>query len=308
MNTTHLPSTLPTTSATDSDLHSHAVRQLAQVRKPPLFLRPFRALLDLIYLSARRLRYHSGLSLLSLLGFVLAIALVSSAAFFSNAVDTVIMRQELAEYSRVTGRPPLSSRIYSPSTRVVPLTIDRSETLGDNVSSTLSAEVGLPVRYIGMMADSGVLSLQPLAGDTRYANKRTLGNINLVYFKDITEHVTFDGPALNNDGASGERLEVWMSSALGAKLGIQAGDQFDLAGTGQDAIPIPVIIAGFWQATDAKAPFWFSDPDQTLAEKLLTRRGDYIGHVESRLTTKVRAVTWHVILDESVATPTRGRN
>jgi putative ABC transport system permease protein len=308
MNTTHLPAPLPPTGAAELDGHSNAVRRLAQVRKPPLFLRPFRGLIDLIYLSARRLRYHTGLSLLSLLGFVLAVALVSSAAFFSNAVDTVIMRQELAEYSRVTGRPPLSSRIYSPSSRVVPLTLERSETLGDNVSTTLSAEVGLPVRYIGMMADSGVLSLQPLAGDTRYENKRTLGNVNLVYFKDIADHVVFDGPAMNNEGASGERLEVWMSSALGAKLGIQTGDQFDLAGGGQDTIPVPVIIAGFWKATDAKDPFWFSDPDQTLAEKLLTRRGDYIGHVESRLTTKVRAVTWHVILDESVATPTRGRN
>ena len=123
MNTTPLSSTLSSTGTTELDANQ-AVRQLAPVHKAPLWLRPLRAFTDLVYLSARRLRYHAGLSLLSLLGFVLAIALVSSAAFFSNAVDTVIMRQELAEYSRVTGRPALSSRIYSPSSRVVPLTLE----------------------------------------------------------------------------------------------------------------------------------------------------------------------------------------
>jgi len=305
MNTTRYPSTFPSVDAPELTGAANA-RHLPQITKSPLWLRPFRALFDLVYLSAKRLRYHAGLSLLSLLGFVLAVALVSSAAFFSNAVDTVIMRQELAEYSRVTGRPPLSSRIYTPSSRVVPLTLERTEALGENVSATLSAEVGLPVRAMGMMADSGVLNLQPLAEDTRYAGKRSLGNVNVVYFKDIADHVLFDGPPLD-DQTSGERLEVWMSSALGAKLGVQQGDHFDLAG-GQSSIPIPVTIAGFWQAADVKDPFWFSDPEQTLADKLLVRRTDYIGHVEPRLEIKVRAVTWYVILDEMRATPTRGRD
>ncbi|MEZ4733791.1 MAG: ABC transporter permease [Caldilineaceae bacterium] len=304
MNTTRYPSTLQSVGAPELTGAANA-RHLPQLTKSPLWMRPFRALFDLAYLSAKRLRYHAGLSLLSLLGFVLAVALVSSAAFFSNAVDTVIMRQELAEYSRVTGRPPLSSRIYTPSSRVVPLTLERTEALGENVSATLSAEVGLPVRAMGMMADSGVLNLQPLAEDTRYAGKRSLGNVNIVYFKDIADHVIFDGPPLDEQ-SSGERLEVWMSSALGAKLGVQQGDQFDLAG-GQSSIPIPVTIAGFWQAADVKDPFWFSDPEQTLSDKLLVRRTDYIGHVEPRLEIKVRAVTWYVILDEMRATPTRGR-
>lgn len=305
MNTTPLSSTLPPTGTTTIETN-HAVRHLAPVRKAPVWLRPFRSFTDLIYLSARRLRYHAGLSLLSLLGFVLAIALVSSAAFFSNAVDTVIMRQELAEYSRVTGRPALSSRIYSPSSRVVPLTLERTEALGENVAGTLAAEVGLPVRSIGMMADSGVLNLRPLAGDTRYAGKQSLGNVNVVYFKEVAPHVNLEGAPLDEQ-SSGERLEVWMSALLGNKLGIQIGDQYDLA-AGQNSTPVPITVAGFWQAKDVKDPFWFSDPDQTLADKLLVRRADYIGHVESRLETKVRAVTWYVMLDESQATPTRGRN
>src|SRR5688572_18775761 len=75
------------------------------VRRKP-FWRAFGALLDLARLAAQRLYYYFGLSLLSLFGVILAVGLVSSATFFSQAVDTVIMRQELAEYSAATNRPP----------------------------------------------------------------------------------------------------------------------------------------------------------------------------------------------------------
>ncbi|MEZ4863111.1 MAG: FtsX-like permease family protein [Caldilineaceae bacterium] len=305
MSTTRLPTTMkPSSPALDAD-HEVILTSLRSVRKGHPLTRPFRTIVDLSTLSAKRLRYHSGLSLLSLLGVILAVALVTSAAFFSNAVDTVIMRQELAEYSRITGRPPLSSRIYTPSSNLAPLTLERAEGYGQNVANTLANQVGLPVRSVGMMADSGVLTLQPLADDNRYAGKRTLGNVNLVYFRDIADHVAIEGAPLD-DGASGADLDVWMSAAMGAKLGVQTGDRFNLA-AGNGDTQIPAMIAGFWQPLDPKEAFWFSDPEQTLGDKLLTRRGDYLSHVEPLLAVKVRAVTWYVVLDESLATPTRGR-
>src|SRR5690606_18088115 len=146
-------------------------RPMVQLQRPNRFWRPVQGFLDLLRLSGQRLRYHFGLSLLSLLGVILAIGLVSSAAFFAQAVETVIMRQELAEYSRITGRPPFSSRVFAPSSPTVPLTLERGEALAENVADTLSSEVGLPIKFTGFLADSGVLSLQPKPDDTRYAGK-----------------------------------------------------------------------------------------------------------------------------------------
>ena len=120
------------------------------------------------------------LTLLSLLGIVLAIALVSSAAFFSQAVDTVIMRQELADYAQSAGRPAFS-RIFAASTRTVPLTLERAETLRHNVADTLAGEVGLAAKTIVLLADSGALTLKPKTGDTRYAGKEQLGNAGLIW-------------------------------------------------------------------------------------------------------------------------------
>jgi putative ABC transport system permease protein len=276
-----------------------------QVRRAHPLLRPLRTFPDLLYLTASRLRYHFGLSLLSLLGVILAIGLVSSAAFFSQAVETVIMRQELAEYSRVTGRPPFSSRVFAPSSPSVPLTIERSEALAENVADTISSEVGLPVKFTGMMADSGILSLRPKPDDTRYGGKRSLDDLNIIYMKGIEEHITIEGEPLA-EGQSGEALDVWPHADLAAKLGLQVGDQFDLA-TSSGQILIPIRVAGFWRSIDPKDAFWFSEPDQTLVEKLLVRRGDYLAHVEPRLETKVRSATWYVVLDEGRARPAGAR-
>lgn len=275
------------------------------LRKIHPLVRPFRTFGDLILLSARRLRYYGGLSLLSFLGVILAIALVSSAAFFSQAVDTVIMRQELAEYSRVTGRPAFSSRVFAASSRTVPLTLERTEELGNHVVGTLTDEVGLPLKTLGMMADSGVFGLQPLPNDTRYAGKRSLGNVNLVYLKEVEQHITIDGAAMTS-GQSGEALDVWMNADLGAKLGMQKGDRFTVLNS-QGTTEIPIQLAGFWRPNDVKDVFWFSDPDQTLRDKLLVRRQDYLSHVESRLEIKVRSVTWYVVLDEMQAVPGQAR-
>lgn len=293
-------STQPPIAAPRSQyLPSHA-------RRAHPLLRPLRGLPDLLYLSIKRLGYHFGLSLLSLLGVVLAIGLVSSAAFFSQAVETVIMRQELAEYSRVTGRPPFSSRVFSVWTQSIPLTVERSETLADDVVDTLSSEVGLPVRFVGMLTDSGVLSLQPKPGDTRYEGKRSLNDVNLVYMQGVENHITIEGEAFAA-GQSGEALDVWMHADLAAELGMQVGDLFDLTTKAGDS-SIPIRMAGFWRATDPLDLFWFSDPDQTLGKKLFVRRGDYIGHVESRLVVGVRSVTWYVVLDEMAARPSEARD
>lgn len=265
-----------------------------------LFYRLYSAGWSLLTLSLKRMRYHFGLSLLSLLGVILAIGLVSSAAFFSQAVETVIMRQELAAYSKATQRPPFSSRIFTPSTPGNPLTIDRTERLAGDVADTLSSEVGLPVRFQSMLVGSSVMALQPKPGDTRYEGKRALGNVGLVYMTDVGPHLAItDGEPLG-EGQSGEALQVWMHSELAAKLGVQIGDEFDLQGTAGE-MAIPIQMAGFWHTKDPTEEFWFSDADQTLKEKLFVRRNDYVAHVESRLPVKVRAVTWYVVLDEGQA-------
>jgi hypothetical protein len=75
-------------------------------------------LVGLIQLTVKRQYHHPGLAFLALLGILLTIGLITSAAFFSQGVDRAILYQEFDEFARITGRPPLSMRGYTfPSSR-----------------------------------------------------------------------------------------------------------------------------------------------------------------------------------------------
>jgi putative ABC transport system permease protein len=268
--------------------------------------RSVHTLLGLAQMAVIRLRYYSGLSLLALLGVILAVGLVTSAAFFAQAVDQVIMNRELAEYTRLTGRPPFAARVFSASSPSVPFTLERAETLGKHVADTLTSEVRLPVRSVTMLVDSGILRLLARPDDSRYTSGRPLGDASLAYMSNIAAYMTIEGAGLD-DGASDGMLDVWMHAAQAARLGVQLGDQFLLAVPNRD-FAIPIRLAAFWQPIDPKDAYWMSDPNQTLRDKLFVRRGDYQALVEPVLSPAVRTATWQVVLDESKVVPARARN
>jgi putative ABC transport system permease protein len=264
-----------------------------------LVMRPLLKLGGLIGLVLKRQRHHPGLTLLALLGVVLAVGLVSNASLFSQAVEQAILDQRLAEFSRMTGRPAFSVGVYTfPSSRQ-PISLEAAEEVARHVADTLSSEVGLPLKHVGLWVGSGGMMLQPREGSNLYGEEQSyLDSVDLVYMAGIGEHLeTVAGEPLN-EGASGEVLDVWMHTRLAEKMGVHIGDEFTV-GVTLIADSVPISVRGFWQARDPADPFWFTDPDQTLKNTLLVRRRDYITHMEPLLSSKTRVANWHVILDDS---------
>ncbi len=277
-----------------------------QAKPSSLWLRPFRLLLGLSHLALRRLGYHPGLSFLALLGVIFAVGLVSSAAFFAQAVDQVILTQVLAEYSRITKRPPFSTRIYTFASRQIPLSLELAETLGRNVAETVTGEVGLPVVHLGLEADSGVMKLWGQAG-SRYDLTKPIEDIHLMYMKEAEAHIQVTAGEPYGEGISEAVLDVWIPVNFAEEIGIQLGDEFDLRINAVD-YPLPIRVQGLWQAMDPDEPFWFSDAEKAFQETFLVQRADYISHVEAFLPVKVRAVGWNLILDDTHAIPAQGRD
>ena len=277
-------------------------------------------------LAIKRILFHPGLSLLALIGIILAVGLITSAGFFSQAVDKVILDREMAKYSRITGRPPFSARVYTFSSRTVPLTLERAEALGEDVADTLASEIGLPIKTVGLMADSGLLQLFVEKRDDQKADgksttgqvvasknsqPRSSGAINIFYIRDIAErmHIVAGGALEESasdrapsDADSSTLLNVWMHTRLAEEIGLNVGDTFEVGPRSRKFV-IPVRVAALWQAVDPTDPFWLDNPDKMLVDKLLVRRQDYMTLVEPFLDVKVRAVTWPVTLDETEVVP-----
>lgn len=269
---------------------------------------PLRWLGGLVGLAWKRLWHHPGLTLLALLGIVLSVGLVSNASFFAQAVDLVILRQELAALSQRTGRPPFSMRIYLfPSARK-PVSLQTAENVGRHIAATLSAEVGLPLRHQGLHIESGSLLLLPAPDDPRYANATGthLSSTSLVYIANVAPQMEIIAGDPLDDSPSQGKLDVWMHAYLAEKMGVRPGEEFALQIAFGQA-PLPIRVRGVWRARDARDPFWFSDPDIVLREMLLVRRADYLASVQPLIPGQTKFVAWHVILDEQHILPAKAR-
>jgi len=265
----------------------------------PLFTLPW-----IVHMTLKRQRHNWSLTLLALWGIVLAVGLVTNASFFSQAVDRVILTQELDDFSRITGRPPFSTSAYIFPSRRSPVTLENAERISHHVAGTLSGEVGLPLRYLGLQVSSGGMMLQPGTESGLYAEGQAyLGDVEAVYIAGVAEHMEIvAGMPLDEDGTSDTVLDVWMHDRLAQEMGVQVGETLNV-GVTISANPIPIRLVGFWHARDPQSDFWFSDPDATLDDALLVRRQDYVNFVQTSIPSGSREVDWYIILDEAKIVP-----
>lgn len=270
--------------------------------------------LDLITLTIRRLISRPILTLLALLGIVLAVGLLSSTAFFSQAVDRVLLREELAKLSKQTGRHPFATRVYTFPTKRRPMSLSQAELVGKDVAGALSGEIGLPIARLGLNVESVGLMLLPAEGDFRYGDDRKLLNqVTLQYIADVADHLQivagdpFPADASDaNTGGESAVLDVWMHNRLAQEMGVRTGENFRVT-VNLSQVPINIKIRGIWQAKDVTDPFWFSNPDQALKSNFLIQRSGYTRFAEPMMAAGAGGVSWPITIDDSAMNPANAR-
>ena len=262
----------------------------------------------LVGLAFQRLWHRPGLTALALLGVVLAVGMVTSAGFFAEAVDEAMLRQELGQFTRDTGRQPFSTQVYIFPPPEQPMSLEAAERSGPFVAQTLAGAVGLPMRSLGLLVHGGNLPLQPRESSTLYGQSTPLQSVIPTYVANVSEHlsVTLGASMESAPAASGEGVPIWMHASLAETMGVQVGEAFQLD-LGLGIAPLPLVVAGIWQARDAPDPFWFSNPNESMIVNLLVRREDYRLQVEPRLPSGTRYVAWNIALNEAQVTPSRAR-
>lgn len=266
-------------------------------------LRPFYQLPGVVKLIFKRQRHYLGLTILALIDIILAVGLVTNASFFSQAVDRVVLLQELHTFSAQTGRPPFSTQIYVfPSARK-PMTLENAEKLSGSIRGTMTSEVGLPVRQMGLELTSGSLMLAPAPESPLFAQgKNFLGTVEAIYMANIAPQMEMvEGAPLDENGSSKDSLDIWMYDSQAQAMGVHLNEKLRLGASLQSTIPIRV--AGIWKAKNSKADFWFSDPDMTFTDSFVVRRKDYIHFVQPMIDSGSGESAWYVVLDENKIKP-----
>jgi putative ABC transport system permease protein len=270
-------------------------------------LRPVYHFFGVFNVILKRQRHYLTLTVLALVNIILAVGLINNAAFFSQAVDRVVMLQELSDFSKITGRPPLSTSIYVFPSRRAPITLDTAEQLSQHIKGTISSEVGLPSRRLVTQVTSGSLMLQPSPGSDLFAKgKNYLGNIKATYIEGVASQMKIvDGAPLDEKGASKDVIDIWIYDSTAQEMGINVGDKL-IMGVSLVNNKMPVQVAGIWKAIDPKSDFWFNNPDSAYKDAFLVRRTDYIKRVQPNIASGTGEASWYVILDEKQLRPRDG--
>lgn len=271
--------------------------------------RPLRIFTGLAVLTLKRLRSQPGLALLALFQIVLATGLLTSAGFFAQAVDRVILQQELESLSSVTGRPPFSTRIYYfPSSRK-PMDVAAAEAAGRSIAGTLTGEIGLPIGHAITQLQSGNMMLLPPPNDTRYSSDSSfLATTNFLYMQDVGRHMeTLAGAPLDDEGrSSADVVDVWMHREMAATMGLDVNERFSFALAVNQPTQL-LQVRGIWQAADPDEAYWFSNPDSTFKDVLFIRRQDYIDRIQPLIPGGSRFASWQIALDDSGLNPAHAR-
>lgn len=270
-------------------------------------LRPIYQFFGVFKVILKRQRHYLTLTFLALINIILAVGLINNASFFSQAVDRVVMLQELKTFSDVTGRPPLSTSVYIFPSRRAPISLQNAEEISQHIVSSLSGEVGLPARLLVTQVSSGSLMLQPAPDSELFAEGKTfLGNVEVVYIQNVADQMEIiEGAPLDEEGNSTGPLDVWLSETMAQTMGANIGEELHMGINLADS-SIPVRLAGFWRAAEPEADFWFNDPRSSFKNTFLVRRGDYIQYIQPMIASGTGEASWYVILDETKITPRDG--
>jgi putative ABC transport system permease protein len=272
----------------------------------PAYYNPLAQFGGMLRLVLKRQSHHRGLTLLALVGIILAVGLVTDASFFSTAVDRVILLQELKDFSAGTGRPPFSTSVYYFPSKRAPVPLETAEKLTATVTGILTSQVGLPLRFQRLQVSSGGMMMGPAPDSQLYASgKNYLGDTEVVYVAGVSSHLKVEGQPFDDNGNSDKVLDVWMHQDYAQQIGVNLGETLQI-GVNMASNLIPVRLAGFWRSSGPDSSFWFNDPDSAMKNVLLVRRNDYIRFVQGLIPSAAREVSWYIILDDQSILASKG--
>ena len=262
----------------------------------------------MVLVALRRLWSRPFLTLLSIAGVTLAIGLVAGIPLFSQAVSFVMLTGELGQISARSGRPPVSMRVYAlPGTQYA-LPLDRARTMERHLQEVVVGEVGLPLVASRLYLESRGLSLysgepgSPYGGEDADAEGAVLlrGDLYLTVFPGIAAQMdVVEGEPMEGEAAAAADgdLPIWLHKRTADEMGIGASERFEIRDPNRGLV-VPIRVAGLWRAANPRDPFWFSNPDTGLRNKLLVREEDYARRIEPLLDAQVGFVSWYLILDD----------
>lgn len=254
-------------------------------------------------LTFKRLWAQRGLTAATLVGLIVAVALITTVPLYADAVSYRILTERLSTQSANIIRPPFAYMYNYVGAWKGAIEWEDISKLDTYLHQDGARDLGLPLSLMTRHIESNNFRLYPADTEDYSSDKTALGYFYFATTENIADHVEIiEGHFPTPAGPSPNGLvEVLVSEAMATELGVQVGDRYILYDhNNASAIrnDFPLEIAGVWRPLDSKDEFWFFRLE-SFDDLLFVPEETFTARLAPSLSGEVYYALWYLVLDGS---------
>ncbi len=254
--------------------------------------------------AVKRLLAQPLLSLATIVGLTVAVALVLTIPIYSESVAFRILTERLTEGPDRINRPPFSFLFSYIGSWNQPVNWEDIGGLDSFLREKGGDELGLRTTRIVRHVETQNFRLYP-ADETNYRDEnRSLDYVSFGTTENIESQVelvegNFPAPA---DPDPNSVIEVMIHEEFASEYGMQIGEiysGYNWRLDTDDPMQITAIrIAGIWRPRDDESEFWFYRPN-VFEDILLIDEATYVNRLAPHTESEVNLAIWYLVTDGS---------
>ena len=260
--------------------------------------------------AVKRLLAQPLLSLATLIGLTVAVALVLTIPIYSESVAFRVLKERLTEGPDRINRPPFSFLFSYIGSWNQPVNLEATYELDKYLREKGGDELGLQRTLIVRHLETQNLRLYP-SGETNYRDEnRSIDYISFGTTENIEAQVeVVDGglpaPA---EPAADSVIDVMIHEDFASEYGMQAGEFYTAYNWRLDATdPMQITtvrIAGVWRPRDIDSEYWFYRPN-VFEDILLVPEETFRTRLAPFTESEINLAVWYLVTDGSTVNTSR---
>ena len=258
----------------------------------------------------KRITSQPGLILATTLGLIIALALMMSIPLYTDAVYHRIFLENIAnaegkdQLGDDSALPPLNYLFRYDGSINGAIEWEAIQPVNTYITQRAGADLGLQPQFTVSYFNTNPFGIYASTESLFKETRTPLTWAGFATISGIENHITLvEGHFPNVASTAPEDfVEVLIHYGLASKLGFQAGESYIayLQVQGQEGtirdVQIPIRIAGIWEPTDPREPFWFFRPSR-FEERLIVPEGTFAGRLSSQLTGEIYTGVWYLEME-----------
>ena len=258
----------------------------------------------IVVVAIKRLLAQPLLSLATVLGLTVAVALVLTIPIYSESVAFRVLTERLTDGPDRINRPPFSFLFSYIGSWNEPVNWEATLDLDQYLREKGGAELGLNTTLIVRHLETQNFRLYP-AGETNYRDEnRSLDYVSFGTTEHIADQIevvegSYPAPA---DPSPDSSVDVIIHEEFASEFGIQLGEYYSGYNwrlEPDDPMQITTIrIAGIWRPRDIDNEYWFYRPN-VFEDILLINEETFRNRLAPYTESEINLAIWYLVTDGS---------